>query len=229
MKKTIITTIAVSLCALTAGFCFTGCGNTNTSSTATASAATATAAAETTEAAKSALAGTWESVEAPGTSYTFNEDGTGSIDGTGYSTPFNYTDKGDKIVFTYEGSTAGQESKYTIKNDTLSITSDDSTTLTYKKTDKKKAAESSAVAQPDSKLLGTWQSTDEDADITFNEDGTGSIKAKATETKFTFEDKGESVEVKLGNTDPQTSAYKIEDGKLTMTAADGTVSHFTKK
>ena len=223
MKKTIITSIAVSLCALTAVFCFTACGNANNSSSNTKTTSA-------TEEAKSSLVGTWESVEAAGTSYTFNEDGTGAINGVGYSTPFKYTDNGSTIEFTYDGAAADMKSDYKIEGDTLSITNDDSNTLTYKKTDgTPKATESTAKAQPDSALLGTWQSDEDDATITYNEDGTGTIKSKATETTFTFEDKGSTVDVSIANTETQTSSYVIDGSKLTMTAADGTVSHFTKK
>ncbi|MBQ3265042.1 MAG: hypothetical protein IJH07_04620 [Ruminococcus sp.] len=221
MKKTIITSIALSLCALTAAFCFTACGSANNSSDGT----TTTAAVETTEAAKAALVGTWESAEAPGTYYTFNEDGTGSLDGTGYSTAFKYVDKGTKVEIIYGEATTGDESDYTIKGDTLTIGG-----LTYKKTDgTKKAVESSATPQPDSALLGTWENTDEEGSVIFNADGTGTVKSKAIESAFTFEDKGSSVEMKFTGTDAQTSSYTIEDGKLTVTAADGTVSHYTKK
>ena len=102
--------------------------------------------------------------------------------------------------------------------------------LTYKKTDgTQKTVESSATPQPDSALLGTWENTDEEGSVIFNADGTGTVKSKAIESAFTFEDKGSSVEMKFTGTDAQTSSYTIEDGKLTMTAADGTVSHFTKK
>ncbi|MBQ9673534.1 MAG: hypothetical protein IJV39_02790 [Ruminococcus sp.] len=226
MKKIVITSVALSLCALTAVFCFTACGNADNSSDST----TTTAAVETTEAAKTALVGTWESVEAPGTSYTFNEDGTGSLNGEGYSTEFKYVDKGSKVEFIYGETTTGEENDYTIKGDTLSLTSEGYGTLTYKKTDDtQKATESSAVAQPDSALLGTWKNTKEDETLTFNADGTGSIKSKATKSSFTFEDKGSSVELKFATTDSQTISYTLKDGKLTITAADGTVSHFTKK
>ena len=152
-------------------------------------------------------------------------DGTGSLDGVGYSTAFKYVDKGTKVEIIYGEATTGDESDYTIKGDMLTIGG-----LTYKKTDgTQKTVESSATPQPDSALLGTWENTDEEGSVIFNADGTGTVKSKAIESAFTFEDKGSSVEMKFTGTDAQTSSYTIEDGKLTMTAADGTVSHFTKK
>lgn len=230
MKKTIITSIALSLCALITVFCFTACGGSSSSSSSDSSAS----AAETTEAAKSALVGTWESTDAPGTYYTFNEDGTGFVKGAGYSTDFTYVDKDSKVEFTYTGASAAQGNDYTIEGDTLTLAGEDGVTLTYKKTDNvQKPTEKTAVPQPDSALLGTWKGTDEGEGgsgiVTYNADGTGTVKTEAYETTFTFEDDGSSVTMYIANAEPQTSTYTLEDGKLTMTASDGTVTNFEKK
>ena len=108
MKRTKLSVIALTLGTLISVCCFAGCGNASISSSTETTAAATTAAPETTAAAKSALIGTWDSQEAAGTSYTFNEDGTGSINVGGTSMPFNYVDKGDSIELSYNGSSEAQ-------------------------------------------------------------------------------------------------------------------------
>ena len=112
MKRTTISGIALTLCVLFAASCFAACGSGG----------------------KTALIGSWESIEAPGTVYTFNEDGTGTLDASGAVMNFTYTDKDGKLDITYEGASAPQTSTYTIKDGVLSIT-DNATqsTLTYNK------------------------------------------------------------------------------------------------
>ena len=114
MKRTIISVIALTLCLLFAASCFVACGGSDNG--------------------KSALIGSWDSVEAPGTVYTFNEDGSGTLDASGTVLKFTYTDKDGKLDLTYEGTTAPLTSTYTIKDSVLSVTDDSTqTTLTYKK------------------------------------------------------------------------------------------------
>lgn len=117
MKRTTISVIALTLCLLFAASCFAACGSSNGSDNN-----------------KSALIGTWESVEAPGTSYTFGEDGKGSLDANGSVMNFTYTDKDGKLELTYDGTSSAQVSNYTIKDNVLSITDAEyGTTLTYNK------------------------------------------------------------------------------------------------
>ena len=114
MKRTTVSIIALTLCVLFAASCFAACGSAN--------------------GAKSALIGSWDSVEAPGTVYTFNEDGTGTLDASGAVMNFTYTDKDGKLDLTYEGTSAPVTNTYTIKDNVLSITDDAmQTTLTYNK------------------------------------------------------------------------------------------------
>lgn len=114
MKRTTMSVIALTLCVLFAASCFAACGSTNNG--------------------KSALIGSWESAEAPGTVYTFNADGTGTLDANGSILNFTYTDKDGKIEYTYEGSGTPQTDEYTIKDNVLSLTSADyGTTINYNK------------------------------------------------------------------------------------------------
>lgn len=106
MKKSTISVIALILCALFATCCFTGCGSTTEANTNNST---------------SAIVGSWDSNEAPGTVYTFNEDGTGALSGDGYELTFTYTEKDGTVELTYEGASV-QIYEYTIENDTLSLT-----------------------------------------------------------------------------------------------------------
>jgi len=84
--------------------------------------------------AKSALIGKWESVDAPGTFYEFNEDGKGVLSGTGYSMDFTYTEKDNKIELSRDGELLTFKYEYAIEGDTLSLKDEETgTTLTYSK------------------------------------------------------------------------------------------------
>ena len=110
MKRTVISMIALTLCVLLSASCLAACG------------------------AKSALIGSWDSIEAPGTVYTFNADGSGTLDASGSVLKFTYTDKDGMLTLTYEGSSTPQTSAYTVKDNVLSLTDTEyGTTLTYKK------------------------------------------------------------------------------------------------
>ena len=69
----------------------------------------------------SALVGTWESKEAPGTFYEFNADGTGTLKGEGYTMNLTYVDKGASVDITYEGSDSVQNNEYTVDGSTLTL------------------------------------------------------------------------------------------------------------
>lgn len=236
MKKITIGAIAISLSAITAAFCLTACGNSDKSSSTETTAAATTAAVETTaapattEAAKSALIGTWDSVEAPGTYYTFNEDGTGVIGGEGYTIKMNYVDKGASVELTSEGNTSALVWNYTIEGDKLSMTDADGATLTYTKGEAKSTEGTVSATENGSALVGTWVSDkEEDGSFTFNADGTGIIKTGAYEESFTYVDNGSSVEIKFANADAQSSTYTIEGDKLTMTDAANVSTTYTKQ
>ena len=104
--------------------------------------------------------------------------------------------------------------------------------LHYKKSDgtQKTTTQSSAVAQPDSALIGVWENAEEEATLTFNADGTGSVKDDEVVSNFTFIDNKTSVEMKFDTVDEaQSVGYTIQGDTLNMTASDGTVTSFTKK
>ena len=230
MKKITIGAIALSLSAITAAFCLTACGNSDNSSGSTeTTVAATTAAVETTEAAKSALIGTWDSVEAPGTYYTFNEDGTGIIGGEGYTMKIAYVDKGTSVEITSEGTTSALVWNYTIEGDKLAMKDEDGATLTYTKGEAKSTDSTVSATENGSALVGTWVSDAEDESFTFNSDGTGFTKTGAYEASFTYVDNGTSVEIKYANVDAQTTTYTIEGDKLTMTDEANVSVTFTKK
>ena len=114
MKKTAISLIALTLCLLVAAIGLSSCGSADT---------------------KSALVGTWESVEAPGTSYTFNEDGKGTLNmDDDVTMNFTYTDKDSSVDLLYKGTSSAQGFSYTIEGNKLTMTSDEEgTVLTYTK------------------------------------------------------------------------------------------------
>lgn len=118
MKRTTISVIALTLCVLFAASCFAACGGSNGGS----------------DNGTASIIGSWDSIEAPGTVYTFNKDGTGVLDASGVTMYFTYVDKDGKIELTYEDTSSAQISEYTIKDDVLSLKDAEmGTTLTYKK------------------------------------------------------------------------------------------------
>lgn len=83
---------------------------------------------------KSALVGTWNSKDAEGTSITFKDDGTGSMDAAGLSMSFKYTEKDNKVELSRDGEELKFNYEYSIKDDTLSLKDEDTgVTLTYTK------------------------------------------------------------------------------------------------
>lgn len=233
MKRKALSAVALTLCALVAVFCFTACGNSSSSSktsSETSSKADTAATEATTEAAKAALVGKWDSQEAEGTSITFKADGTGVLAGTGYAMNFTYVDNGDSVDLTLN-ETETQNSKYTIEGDILSMEDTETgTVLTYKKGDDADTTEAaSATPQPDSALLGTWESEEDGSSFIFSEDGNGSYTLNSVEYKFTFVDNGSSLELNFAAMGPQSSTYTIDGDKLSITDSGNTTKVFTKK
>ena len=237
MKRKALSAVALTLCALVAVFAFTACGNSSssskTSSETSSKADTAATEATTeaaTEAAKAALVGKWDSQDAEGTSITFKENGTGVLAGTGYAMNFTYVDNGDSVDLTLN-ETETQNSKYTIEGDILSMEDTETgTVLTYKKGDDTETTEAaSATPQPDSALLGTWESDEDGSSFTFSEDGNGSYTLNSAEYKFTFVDNGSSLELNFAAMGPQSSTYTIDGDKLSITDSGNTTKVFTKK
>lgn len=112
MKKKLIGTLALTLCVLMTVLCLAACGGS-----------------------KSALVGTWQSEEYSGTTITFKDDGTGSMDTDGMKITFTYVDK-DKTVEVINDLNKEQSIiyEYTIDGDKLSLKDKESeTTLTYTK------------------------------------------------------------------------------------------------
>ena len=110
MKRKTINIIALTLCALFAVLSLAACGGS-----------------------KSPIVGSWESDEAAGVIYTFNEDGTGTLVGEDYELTLTYTLKDDTISFTYNGGTEVQTFNYKIENNVLSIIQPGGSTITYTK------------------------------------------------------------------------------------------------
>ena len=89
---------------------------------------------ETAPAVASAIVGTWESIEAPGTSYTFNADGTGELKSDDLTIKLTYADEDAKLTINYIVSSDPQVWTYTIEGDTLTMTEQDTgTVLAYTK------------------------------------------------------------------------------------------------
>ena len=110
MKKTAISVIAIALCLVMTALCLASCGS------------------------KSAVIGSWDSKEAPGTVYTFSEDGTGVLDASGTEMKFTYVEKDNTLEITYEGAQSAQVYEYTVKDDVLSLNDKNSgSTIDYKK------------------------------------------------------------------------------------------------
>ena len=113
MKKILSVILALALV-----LCFAACGSANGSS----------------DNGASSIIGSWDSIEAPGTVYTFNEDGTGALDASGVIMNFTYVDKDGKVEITYEGTDTALVCEYTVKDNVLSlIDTEMGTTLTYNK------------------------------------------------------------------------------------------------
>lgn len=110
MKRKTISVIALALCVLMMALSFAACGS------------------------KNPLVGTWESVEAPGTSYIFNKDGSGALDASGTTMNFTYTVKDDTVEITYEDTSTAIVNTFRIEGSTLSLTDKEyGTILTYTK------------------------------------------------------------------------------------------------
>ena len=128
MKKTTLNIASLILCALLAVFCLCACSNSDST------------AQSTSEVSNSSLIGTWESIEAPGTFFTFNEDGSGIQNSGQIILNFTFSDKGTTVEITYEGTAEPQVCEYTIDGDKLSMLyPDTNTTLTYVRSNKKSA------------------------------------------------------------------------------------------
>ena len=117
MKRKLISTLTLTLCVLMTVLCLAACGESGSS-----------------DSGSSALVGTWESVEAPGNAYIFNEDGTGAWDMSGTKINFTYEDKGTSVEITYEGTNMALVYDYTLDGSKLTTTDrDTSTVLNYTK------------------------------------------------------------------------------------------------
>ena len=117
MKRKTIRLISISLCICMALFCFAACGGSKSD-----------------DSGSTGIVGTWESVEAPGCFYNFNEDGSGNFDSEGDILNLTYTVNGNNVEITWEGSSTPQIWEYKIEGDTLSLTNTEySQTLTYTK------------------------------------------------------------------------------------------------
>ena len=97
------------------------------------------------------------------------------------------------------------------------------------KADDTTAATEATTEEPKSPLIGTWENSKEDSVFTFNPDGTGTYSMGENSLKFTFEDKGSTMVVKIDSIGTQNVKYSIEGNKLSMTDEAGVSVEFTKK
>ena len=156
MKK--ISKIAVVVMALAMMVTLAACGSNNSSKsssktsessasekTTSAAEKTTSAAEETTEAEKEAnvLVGSWDSVDTPGTIYTFNEDNTGNLLVLNSEVPFTYEIKDNTVTLSSEIDKGNPDTfVFAVEGDKLTLTSNDGTSLTFTK----KTAEADANA-----------------------------------------------------------------------------------
>ena len=124
MKRKMTGIIVLILSIMMTALCLVACGDSKSTGS-----DTGTTQADT----KAPLIGYWESNEAEGVIYTFNEDGTGTLVGEGYEMSLTYTVKDDTISFTYNGGSEVQTFNYTIEKNVLSIIDPEGSTLTYTK------------------------------------------------------------------------------------------------
>ena len=84
---------------------------------------------------KSALVGTWNSDDAEGSSITFKDDGTGTMDAGGFSMKFNYKEKDGKVELTSDNASDEPITyEFSVKDNKLSLKDGETgTTLTYTK------------------------------------------------------------------------------------------------
>lgn len=101
MKKTIVNGIVLILSVMLAAISLASCGSADS---------------------KSVIIGSWDSVEAPGTVYVFNEDGTGALEMDGVTTMnYTYTEKDSEIEISYEGVVEPQVYTYKLNDTTLTL------------------------------------------------------------------------------------------------------------
>ena len=86
------------------------------------------------KASKPSILGSWESIEAPGCFYSFEEENRGFFDSNGLIMNFTYKTDGNKVEITWEGSADPQIWQFKVENGLLAMKDLDSDTmLTYKK------------------------------------------------------------------------------------------------
>ncbi len=97
------------------------------------------------------------------------------------------------------------------------------------KADDTTAATEATTEEPKSSLIGTWEKSEDNSVFTFNPDGTGTYSMGDNSLKFTFEDKGSEMVMKIDTVGTQNVKYSIEGNKLTMTDEAGVTVEYTKK
>ena len=157
MKKKMMQALVIAVSAAFAVCGFTGCtggsgskaeSKTESGTESKAESKTESRAESKTEA--SSLIGSWDSVEAPGTVYTFNEDGTAILDMQGIEMRFTYTDKDGDLTLKSEASGAEEKFTYTISGNILSLHDLGlDNTLAYKKMNGKDPTESTSSEETD--------------------------------------------------------------------------------
>lgn len=84
---------------------------------------------------KQSVIGEWRSNSATehNYKYTFNINGTGIYEYYGTQVPFEYEDKGDKLIITFEGNAVASEFEYRIEEKNLIIKDNSGNDVIYSK------------------------------------------------------------------------------------------------
>ena len=207
---------------------------------------------------EAAILGSWDTVEnGIPVIYTFNPDGTGSLEALGQSFAFTYEllDGGFKVAVVQDGVTVTNEMRCVIDGDTMTTTDADG--LSYTLTRHKEMEETNPELYPihtPGTIYGAWAAPTEDSGIlmdvvfVFCEDGTGYVTADnirvidenlelpldpqmlkdLISVNFTFHTEDSLLYLtEEGDSEPAVSNYTVDGDTLTLTDFDGESQTFT--
>lgn len=171
--------------------------------------------------------------------FTFNGDGTGSVETMGMTMDTTYTVSGNTISLTmsFMGESETTEFEYSVSGNELSLTTDGETQVFTKKgTASKPSTNSGSVGGSVSSsdpLKGSWSAEQDGVEMTFtfNGDGTGSVETMGVSMDTTYTISGNTVELTMsfmGESETQELEYSINGNELTLTDGVDPIV-FTKK
>ncbi|MBR3972238.1 MAG: hypothetical protein IKJ83_05095 [Ruminococcus sp.] len=201
-------------------------------------------------AASDALQGSW-SVTEEGMEiiYTFNGDGTGTIEMMGMALDITYTIDGSSVTYTMSetGQSESQTLDFAVNGSELTLTDGtDALVLTKKEghvpatpteynfdIDITEPATDANIIATGGNIVGSWSFEESGMEIvyTFNADGTGSIDYAGTVMDLTYTTEGNTVTYTAtfeGESETETLYYSVVGNELTMTDGEYPVT-FTKK